>query len=174
MNTMTGTILDGNKIAAQIKAEVAEEVQKLSAAGIRPGLAVILAGHNPASEIYVRNKVKSCQQLGMLSENLTPPDSVTTAELLQMIAPPLAPERRRDLPPADFNGTADMPLPGQLLNFALRVRPPIGREEGNRPAPDFSDVPARGGEISHWGASLYALPRPRHMSILRGPIGRHD
>ncbi len=85
MNTMAATILDGNKIAAQIKAEVAEEVQKLSAAGIRPGLAVILAGHNPASEIYVRNKVKSCQQLGMLSENLTPPDSVTTAELLQMI-----------------------------------------------------------------------------------------
>ena len=85
MNTMTATILDGNKIAAQIKSEVAEEVQKLSAAGIRPGLAVILAGHNPASEIYVRNKVKSCQQLGMLSENLTPPDSVTTAELLQMV-----------------------------------------------------------------------------------------
>src|SRR5579859_5939750 len=64
MNTMAATILDGNKIATQIKAEVAEEVQKLSAAGIRPGLAVILAGHNPASEIYVRNKVKSCQQLG--------------------------------------------------------------------------------------------------------------
>ncbi len=85
MNTMAATILDGNKIAAQIKSEVAEEVQKLSAAGIRPGLAVILAGHNPASEIYVRNKVKSCQQLGMLSENLTPPDSVTTGELLQMI-----------------------------------------------------------------------------------------
>src|SRR3954462_13502579 len=85
MNTIAATILDGNKIATQIKAEVAEEVQKLSAAGIRPGLAVILAGHNPASEIYVRNKVKSCQQLGMLSENLIPPDSVTTAELLQMI-----------------------------------------------------------------------------------------
>src|SRR3954468_22831794 len=85
MNTIAATILDGNKIATQIKAEVAEEVQKLSAAGIRPGRAVILAGHNPASEIYVRNKVKSCQQLGMLSENLTPPDSVTTAELLQMV-----------------------------------------------------------------------------------------
>ena len=85
MNTKAATILDGNKIAAQIRSEVAEEVQKLSAASIRPGLAVILAGHNPASEIYVRNKVKSCQQLGMLSENLTPADSVTTSELLQMI-----------------------------------------------------------------------------------------
>jgi len=85
MNTMTGTILDGNKIAAQIKAEVAEEVQKLSAAGIRPGLAVILAGHNPASEIYVRNKVKACEQVGVHGETLTPPDSVTTAELLDMV-----------------------------------------------------------------------------------------
>src|SRR5689334_25439441 len=85
MNTMTATILDGNKIAAQIKAEVAEEVQKLSAAGIRPGLAVILAGHNPASELYVRNKVKSCQRLGMLSRNLTRPDSVRTSELSQMV-----------------------------------------------------------------------------------------
>src|SRR5262252_4409848 len=85
MNTMASTILDGNKIAAQIKTEVGEQVQALTAAGVRPGLAVILAGHNPASEIYVRNKVKTCQQLGMLSENLTPPDSVTTAELLQMV-----------------------------------------------------------------------------------------
>jgi len=46
---MAATILDGNKISAQIKAEVAEEAQKLATAGIRPGLAVILAGHNPAS-----------------------------------------------------------------------------------------------------------------------------
>ena len=46
---------------------------------------MILAGHNPASEIYVRNKVKACQQLGIHSEKLTPPDSVTTEELLQMV-----------------------------------------------------------------------------------------
>src|SRR5580765_3850792 len=85
MKTMAATILDGNKIAAQIKTEVSEHVQKLTAAGRKPGLAVILAGHNPASEIYVRNKVKSCQQLGMLSENLTPPDSITTDELLKMV-----------------------------------------------------------------------------------------
>src|SRR5689334_24913439 len=82
---MAANILDGNKIAAQIKSEVSEQVQKLTAVGCRPGLAVILAGHNPASEIYVRNKVKYCQQLGMLNEKLTPPDSVTTAELLQMV-----------------------------------------------------------------------------------------
>jgi len=82
---MPAIILDGNKIAAQIRAEVAEDVKKLTAAGKRPGLAVILAGHNPASEIYVRNKVKACEQLGIYSEKLTPPDSVTTEELLSMV-----------------------------------------------------------------------------------------
>src|SRR5437660_5405525 len=82
---MTARILDGNKISSDIRAEAAQEVQSLIAAGKRPGLAVILAGHNPASEIYVRNKVKTCEQMGMLSENLTPPDSVTTGELLQMV-----------------------------------------------------------------------------------------
>jgi methylenetetrahydrofolate dehydrogenase (NADP+)/methenyltetrahydrofolate cyclohydrolase len=82
---MPATILDGNKIAAQIRAEVAEDVKRLTATGTRPGLAVILAGHDPASEIYVRNKVKTCEQLGIHSEKLTPPDSVTTAELLAMV-----------------------------------------------------------------------------------------
>lgn len=82
---MSATILDGNKIAAQIRAELADDVKNLSAAGKRPGLAVILAGHNPASEIYVRNKVKACEQLGIYSEKLTPPESVTTEELLAMV-----------------------------------------------------------------------------------------
>jgi methylenetetrahydrofolate dehydrogenase (NADP+)/methenyltetrahydrofolate cyclohydrolase len=82
---MAATILDGNKIAAQIRLEVAEEVQKLGHAGLHPGLAVILAGHNPASEIYVRNKVKACEQVGVHGETLTPPDSVSTEELLQLV-----------------------------------------------------------------------------------------
>jgi len=82
---MPAIILDGTKIAAEIKAEVGEEVKDLTAAGLRPGLAVVLAGHNPASEIYVRNKVKSCEQLGIYSEKHTPPDSVTTAELLALV-----------------------------------------------------------------------------------------
>jgi methylenetetrahydrofolate dehydrogenase (NADP+)/methenyltetrahydrofolate cyclohydrolase len=82
---MAAIILDGVKIAAQIKAELAEEVKHLAAAGKRPGLAVILAGHDPASEVYVRNKVKACEQLGIHSEKLTWPDSVTTEELLAMV-----------------------------------------------------------------------------------------
>ncbi|HKR96052.1 MAG TPA: bifunctional methylenetetrahydrofolate dehydrogenase/methenyltetrahydrofolate cyclohydrolase FolD [Candidatus Angelobacter sp.] len=82
---MTATILDGNKVAAQIRAEVAEDVRSLNSAGFRPGLAVIIAGHNPASEIYVRNKVKACEQVGVHGETLTPPDSVSTEELLETV-----------------------------------------------------------------------------------------
>lgn len=104
---MAATILDGNKIAAQIRAEVAEDVKQLSARGNRPGLAVILAGHNPASEIYVRNKVKACEQLGIFSEKLTPPDSVSTEELLAMVQQ----LNQRD----DIDGIlVQLPLPQQV------------------------------------------------------------
>lgn len=82
---MAARILDGTKIAAEIRAEVAAEVKELTAAGLRPGLAVILAGHNPASEVYVRGKVKSSEEVGLYSEKHTPPDSVTTAELLELV-----------------------------------------------------------------------------------------
>ncbi len=82
---MAAIILDGTKIATQIKAELGEGVKELTAAGLRPGLAVVLAGHNAASEIYVRNKVKACEQLGIYSEKHTPPETVTTAELLELV-----------------------------------------------------------------------------------------
>src|SRR6185295_13268987 len=82
---MAATVLDGNKIAAEIRAEVAAEVTAMTAAGIRPGLAVILVGHNPASEIYVRGKVKSSEEVGIYSEKLTPPDTISTESLLKLI-----------------------------------------------------------------------------------------
>jgi methylenetetrahydrofolate dehydrogenase (NADP+) / methenyltetrahydrofolate cyclohydrolase len=79
-------ILDGIAIAGQIKAEVALEVQALAARGITPGLAVILVGEVPASQIYVRSKVKTCGELGIFSEMLTPPETITTAEMLALVA----------------------------------------------------------------------------------------
>lgn len=83
---MAGRILDGAKIAAEIRAEIAAEVRALAAAGLRPGLAVILAGNNAASEIYVRGKVKSCEEVGIYSEKVTPGDAVTTRELLDLVS----------------------------------------------------------------------------------------
>lgn len=85
MKIMSATILDGTRIAAEIRAEVAAEVQTLRKAGVRPGLAVVLVGNNPASEIYVRGKVKASEELGIYSEKHTPPETVTTDELLELI-----------------------------------------------------------------------------------------
>jgi methylenetetrahydrofolate dehydrogenase (NADP+) / methenyltetrahydrofolate cyclohydrolase len=84
--TTTARVLNGIEIAAEIKAEVAAEARALKAAGITPGLVVVLVGHVAASEIYVRSKVKASGELGIRSEMLTPPESVTTEEMLALIA----------------------------------------------------------------------------------------
>src|ERR1017187_7225816 len=78
-------ILDGNRIRDEIKAELKPRISTLTDKGRPPGLAVVLVGSNPASEIYVRNKVKTCEDLGIHSETLRPPESVTTGELLATI-----------------------------------------------------------------------------------------
>jgi methylenetetrahydrofolate dehydrogenase (NADP+)/methenyltetrahydrofolate cyclohydrolase len=104
---MAATILDGNKIASEIRAEVVAEVEGLRAAGMRPGLAVVLVGNNPASEIYVRGKVKSCEEIGIYSEKHTPPETVSTEELLDLVAN----LNRRD----EIDGIlVQLPLPSQI------------------------------------------------------------
>jgi len=104
---MPAIVLDGSRIAQEIRSEVAAEVNAMAAAGVRPGLAVVLAGHNPASEIYVRGKVKACEEVGLHSEKIPPPESVTTAELLSLIE---ALNRR-----ADIDGIlVQLPLPAQV------------------------------------------------------------
>ncbi len=104
---MAARILDGTKIAAEIRAEVAAEVKKLASSGVRPGLAVVLVGHNPASEVYVRGKVKSSEEVGLYSEQHTPVESSTTDELLALIAG----LNRRD----EIDGIlVQLPLPTQV------------------------------------------------------------
>jgi methylenetetrahydrofolate dehydrogenase (NADP+)/methenyltetrahydrofolate cyclohydrolase len=75
-------ILDGLAVRDQIKAELRPRIAALPRP---PGLAVVLVGNNPASEIYVRNKIKSCHDLGIYSDSITPPDSITTQELRAII-----------------------------------------------------------------------------------------
>ena len=105
-------VLDGAAIAAAIKEEVAEEVRALAARGIKPGLAAVLVGHLPASEIYVRNKVQACAELGLFSELVTPPATVTTAEMLALVAA----LNRRD----DIDGILiQLPLPAHVDSKAL-------------------------------------------------------
>ena len=83
---MAAEILDGKAIAADIKVHLKAEVEALVAAGRRrPGLAVILVGDNPASQVYVRNKRTSCEQAGFLSELIELSESTTQDELLSRI-----------------------------------------------------------------------------------------
>jgi len=82
---MSAIVLDGARIAAEIRAEIAADVKEMTAAGMRPGLAVVLVGNNPASEIYVRGKVKSSEEVGIYSEKHTPDEHISTDELLELI-----------------------------------------------------------------------------------------
>src|SRR6202171_1755038 len=83
---MAARMLDGTKIAAEIRAEVTVQAKALALSGVRRGLAVVLVGHDPASEVYVRGKVKSSQEVGLYSEQYTPSEDSTTEELLALIA----------------------------------------------------------------------------------------
>jgi methylenetetrahydrofolate dehydrogenase (NADP+)/methenyltetrahydrofolate cyclohydrolase len=105
-------VLDGAAIAAAIKQEVAEEVKALAARGIKPGLAAVLVGHVPASEIYVRSKVQTCAELGLYSDLITPPDTITTEEMLALVSKLNARE--------DVDGILiQLPLPPQVDAKAL-------------------------------------------------------
>jgi methylenetetrahydrofolate dehydrogenase (NADP+) / methenyltetrahydrofolate cyclohydrolase len=117
----------GKKIAGEILAEVAAEVKKMAADGIRPGLTVVLVGHDPASEIYVRGKVKSSEELGIVSEKLTPPGNVSTQKLLELIAD----LNRRD----EVDGIlVQLPLPPQVdAKKVLRAVDPAKDVDGFHP-----------------------------------------
>jgi methylenetetrahydrofolate dehydrogenase (NADP+) / methenyltetrahydrofolate cyclohydrolase len=81
-----GKLINGNKIAADIKNEIKKEVDELiRLKGVKPGLAVILVGENPASKVYVSNKQKGCDEVGFASETIRMPDTATTAEVLEQI-----------------------------------------------------------------------------------------
>lgn len=83
---MSAQLIDGIALSRQIRADVATRVQALKARGVTPGLAVILVGDDPASAVYVRNKVKACAETGMHSVLETWPASMTEAELLARVA----------------------------------------------------------------------------------------
>ena len=102
-----GNLIDGKALAQEIQAEVAQQVQRMTETGIRPGLAVVLVGNNPASHMYVRSKVKTCETLGMRSEKVELPAESTTGEIL-----PVVERFNRN---ADIHGIlVQVPLPSQV------------------------------------------------------------
>jgi len=82
---MTGRLIDGVSLAAKIREEVAKRSATLIAAGTKPGLAVVLVGSDPASQVYVKNKVAACQKAGLHSVLEQYPSSMTQAELLERV-----------------------------------------------------------------------------------------
>lgn len=82
---MTPTLIDGKKVAADVRVRLAGEIEELKAAGHTPGLAVVLVGEDPASQVYVGSKVKACAELGIYSQKWALPAETTQEELVQLI-----------------------------------------------------------------------------------------
>lgn len=82
---MGAAIIDGKKIAEEIKGELKEKINELKGKGVTPGLAVVLVGDDPASQVYVRMKGKACEELGIYSETLKYPADLSEEELLSII-----------------------------------------------------------------------------------------
>ena len=83
---MTARILSGTAIRDQIFSELKQEVAQLSAHGLRPGLAAVLVGADPASQLYVKSKIAACEELGLASWLHTPPATVSTEWMLQLVS----------------------------------------------------------------------------------------
>ena len=82
---MTAKIIDGKALAARIQDELKTRVEACTEHGHRPGLAVVLVGEDPASQVYVRNKVRACERTGIRSDEIRMPAETTEAELLAVI-----------------------------------------------------------------------------------------
>jgi methylenetetrahydrofolate dehydrogenase (NADP+)/methenyltetrahydrofolate cyclohydrolase len=108
-----GAIIDGKAFAAALRATVTAQVRKLKAEhGITPGLAVVLAGDNPASQVYVRNKNKQTIEAGMNSFEHRPPDSITESELVGLV-------RELNEDPKVNGILVQLPLPDQVSSHAV-------------------------------------------------------
>ena len=104
---MTGRSIDGVALAAKIREEVAKRSATLIAAGTKPGLAVVLVGSDPASQVYVKNKVAACQKAGLHSVLEQYPSSMTQAELLERV-------RILNADPAIHGILVQLPLPKHI------------------------------------------------------------
>ena len=104
---MTAKIIDGKEIARQVRADWKVRVDQLQKAGVQPGLAVIMVGENAASKVYVRNKVKACQDIGIHSEEILLPANATQEKVLSAID-------RLNLDPNIHGILVQLPLPPQI------------------------------------------------------------
>ena len=125
---MPARILDGKALAAQLRASVRPAVERLAARGVRPGLAVVIAGDDPASHTYVRNKIKACADTGVHSDLQTLPGDVTEAALLDRV-------RMLNQDPRVHGILVQMPLPKHIKAASvLEAISPAKDVDGFHPA----------------------------------------
>ena len=107
------TLLDGKQIAATIRAELRDEIDALRRAGRRvPRLGIVIVGHNPASETYVTNKIKACQEVGFLAERIALEDDISEADLLLEV-------QRLNADPAIDGFIVQLPLPAHICESTI-------------------------------------------------------
>ncbi len=118
---MTAQIISGNEVAKSIRAELREEVSRMKAGGVTPGLVVIIVGEDAASQVYVRKKGEACQELGINSETIRLPADTKEAELLALIDKYNADKK--------FDGIlVQLPLPKHISEEKVLVRIDPGKD----------------------------------------------
>jgi len=156
---MPARILDGLKIRDEIFSELKTAIAKLHAMGIRPGLAAVLVGENPASQLYVKSKIAACEQLGMASWLHKPSANVTTEYMLQLV---------RDLN-ADNNVDGiliQLPLPGQIdSKRVLEAVDPQKDVDGFHPVSMGKLVSNRPGLVACTPSGCMEMLRRNQISI---------
>ena len=105
-------IIDGKAIAKEVRAEIAAECAELKEKGIIPGLAVIIVGEDPASQVYVRNKKKACEEVGFFSEVIELPEKTTEEELLALV-------RKLNADPSIHGILVQLPLPKHISDATV-------------------------------------------------------
>jgi methylenetetrahydrofolate dehydrogenase (NADP+)/methenyltetrahydrofolate cyclohydrolase len=186
---MSAKIIDGVAIAKAIRAEVGTEVARLKEKGIRPGLAVVLVGENPASQVYVRAKGKACEEAGMKSVTITLPAETSEAEVLATV------DRLNDDP--EINGMlVQLPLPKHINSEKVihRISPAkdvdgfhpvnvgklvLGDKTGFRPATPYgvqqmllrSGIETKGANVVIVGRSAIVGKPMANLLIQDGPGG---
>jgi methylenetetrahydrofolate dehydrogenase (NADP+)/methenyltetrahydrofolate cyclohydrolase len=168
---MTAQILDGLKIREQLFAELKDEVARLAGQGIRPGLAAVLAGENPASQLYVKSKIAACEELGLASWLHTPPANSSTEYMLQLVD-----DLNRD---DQVDGIlVQLPLPAQIdSKRVLEAVSPAKDVDGFHPISLGMLVSNRPGLVACTPAGCMEMLR-RHKIQIEGTnavvLGRSD